>query len=65
MYCDFNPRLFKQFTSKKTKIIPAMADDWEIIPATYVKLGGFSLKSVKLNQEVADIPPSLYPAKPL
>lgn len=56
MYCDFNPRLFKQFTSKKTKIIPAMADDWEIIPATYVKLGGFSLKSVKLNQEVADIP---------
>ena len=55
-YCDFNSRLFKPFTSKKTKIIPSLSDDWEIIPSTYVKLGGFSLKSQKLNQEVADIP---------
>lgn len=54
-YCDFNPRLFKPFTSKKTKIIPGMADDWEMIPDQYVKIGGFSLRSVKLNQEVADI----------
>lgn len=54
-YCDFNPRLFKPFTSKKTKIEPNMSDDWEIIPSQYVTIGGFSLRSKKLNQEVADI----------
>lgn len=54
-YCDFNPRLFKQFTSKHKKITPAMADDWEIIPEKFRSSGGFSLKSEKLNQEVADI----------
>jgi hypothetical protein len=54
-YCDFNPGLFRQFISKKVKIFPAMSDDWVIIPAEYVKDGGFSLKSEKLNQEVADI----------
>lgn len=54
-YCDFNPRLFKPFTSMKTKIIPGMADDWEMVPATYRSNSGFSLKSKKLNQEVADI----------
>lgn len=54
-YCDFNPRLFKPFTSMKTKITPAMADDWEMIPTQFVKLGGFSLKSEKLQQQVADI----------
>lgn len=54
-YCDFNPRLFKEFTSKKKKIAPAMSDDWEIIPESYNTSAGFSLKSKKLNQEVADI----------
>ena len=54
-YCDFNPRLFKEFVSKGTKIKPQMADDWEMIPTAHVKIGGFSLKSTKLNQEVADI----------
>ena len=55
MYCDFNVKLFKPFISMKTKIMPAMADDWEMIPSTYNRLGGFSLKSEKLNQQVADI----------
>ena len=54
-YCDFNPRLFRQFISKKEKIHPAMSDDWVMVPSPYVKLGGFSLKSEKLKQEVADI----------
>ena len=54
-YCDFNPRLFKPFTSMKTKIIPSMANDWEIIPSTYNTKAGFSLYSKKINQQVADI----------
>ena len=54
-YCDFNPRLFKEFTSMKKKIQPAMADDWEIVPESYNTNSGFSLKSKKLNQQVADI----------
>jgi hypothetical protein len=54
-YCDFNPKLFAPFISKKVKINPELADDWEIIPTTYVSTTGFSLKSKKLNQEVADI----------
>jgi hypothetical protein len=39
----------------KTKIVPGMSDDWEIVPSQYVKIGGFSLHSKKLNQSVADI----------
>ena len=54
-YCDFNPRLFKEFTSMKKKIKPAMSDDWEIVPDSYNTNSGFSLKSAKLNQQVADI----------
>lgn len=54
-YCDFNPRLFKKFVSMKKDIIPAMADDWEIVPDSYNTNSGFSLKSKKLNQQVADI----------
>jgi len=55
MYCNFNHELFKQFTSQKVKIKPALSDDWEMIPRQYRSLGGFSLRSKKLNQEVADI----------
>ena len=54
-YCDFNPRLFKEFTSMKKKIKPAMADDWEIVPDGYNTNSGFSMKSKKLNQQIADI----------
>jgi hypothetical protein len=54
-YCDFNPRLFKEFTSMKKKINPNMSDDWEIVPESYNTTSGFSLKSKKLNQQVADI----------
>ena len=54
-YCDFNPKLFAPFISKKVKINPELADDWEIIPTTHVSTTGFSLKSNKINQEVADI----------
>jgi hypothetical protein len=54
-YCDFNPKLFRQFTSMKTKIEPAMSDDWEIIPAKYRSLDGMMLYSKKLEQKVADI----------
>lgn len=54
-YCDFNPRLFKEFTSMKKKIQPAMSDDWEIVPDGYNTNSGFSMKSKKLNQQVADI----------
>jgi len=55
MYCDFNVKLFKPFTSMKTRIYPALASDWEIIPNAYNTSGGFSLKSKALNQQVADI----------
>jgi len=55
MYCDFAPKLFKEFTSMKVKIKPQISDDWKIIPQRYGKIGGFSLKSNKLNQQVADI----------
>lgn len=54
-YCDFNPKKFKEFVSKHKKINPAMADDWEIIPETWRGNDGFSLRSEKLKQEVADI----------
>lgn len=54
-YCDFNPRLFRSFTSMKKKIVPTMADDWEIVPNAYNIREGFSLKSEKANQQVADI----------
>ena len=54
-YCDFNPRLFKEFISMKKKIQPGMSDDWEIVPDSYNTNSGVSLKSVKLNQQVADI----------
>jgi len=55
MYCSYNVKLFKPFVSMKTKIVPAMADDWEIIPDTYRGNDGFKLYSKKLNQTVADI----------
>lgn len=54
-YCDFNPRLFKEFTSMKTKIKPGLANDWVMIPKKYRTTDGFSLRSETLNQEVADI----------
>lgn len=55
MYCSYNVRLFKPFTSMKTKIIPALADDWIIQTGSYNTTGGFILYSKKLNQRVADI----------
>jgi len=55
VYCDFNVKLFKPFTSMKKKIQPALSDDWEMVPDTYNTKGGFSLRSKKLNQQVADI----------
>ena len=54
-YCDFNPKLFREFTSKHIKVKPALSDDWEMIPSKFRSLDGFSLKSKKINQEVADI----------
>lgn len=54
-YCDFNPRLFKEFTSMHKKIKPGMSDDWEIVPVEYNTNSGFMLTSKKLNQTVADI----------
>jgi len=54
-YCDFNIKLFKPFTSMKTKIEPQLSDDWEINPNTYNLNNGFILTSKKLNQSVADI----------
>lgn len=55
MYCDFNVKLFKEFTSMKTKVKPALSDDWEIIPDAHVTNDGFKMRSEKLNQTVADI----------
>ena len=54
-YCDFNPRLFREFTSMKTKIQPAMSDDWVIVPETYRGNDGFKLRSEKLDTQIADI----------
>ena len=39
----------------KTKVIPAMADDWVISTGSYNTDAGFILSSKKLNQKVADI----------
>jgi len=55
-YCDFNHTLFKQFTSHKTKIFPALSDDWELINKAYNTSDGVALKSKNLNQIVYDIP---------
>ena len=55
-YCDFNHTLFKQFTSHKTKIIPALANDWELINKAYNTNDGVALRSKKLDQTVYDIP---------
>jgi len=55
MYCSYNVKLFKPFISMKSKIVPAITDDWEIIPDTYRGNDGFRLYSKKLNQTVADI----------
>jgi len=55
MYCDFNPKLFKEFISIKKKIKPELADDWEIIPYSYNTNSGMMLYSEKLNQKIADI----------
>jgi len=54
-YCDFNPGLFRPFVSMKRDIVPAMADDWVMVPVSYTRVDGFSLKSEKLGQQVADI----------
>lgn len=55
MYCSYNVTLFKPFVSQKTKIKPALASDWEMIPANYRGNSGFKLYSKSLGQEVADI----------
>lgn len=54
-YCDFNPQMFKEFTSMHKKITPTLTDDWEIIPESWRSNDGFSLKSKKLDQQIADI----------
>ena len=55
-YCDFNIKLFDQYTSHKTKINPKVSDDWELINKAYNTNDGVALKSKKLNQIVYDIP---------
>jgi hypothetical protein len=40
MYCSYNVKLFKPFISMKTKIVPALTDDWKIETGTYNKIGG-------------------------
>lgn len=59
-YCDFNPKLFKPFTSKKKKIIPTMSDDWEIINESFRGDDGLGIGSAKLNSEIHDIPVSRF-----
>lgn len=59
-YCDFNLTLFKQFTSGKTKIFPALSDDWELIDKTNIIKDGVALQSKKLDQTVYDIPMRRY-----
>lgn len=54
-YCDLNPKLFEPFTSVKKKIVPALTDDWEIVPESYNRNVGFGLSSEKLDQYVQDI----------
>lgn len=55
-YCDFNHTLFKQYVSHKTKVFPALSDDWELMNTAYNTSDGVALKSKKLNQSVYDIP---------
>jgi len=55
MYCNYNAKLFKRFTSIKKKITPELADDWKIQPKGYNTIGGMMLRSEKLDQTVADI----------
>lgn len=40
----------------KTKIVPALADDWVVVNQSYNTNDGMGIQSNKLNQEVRDIP---------
>jgi len=53
MYCIVNPNLFKPFTSKYKKIVPKFSDDWEIIPKTFNSSTDITIKSTKLDVEIA------------
>jgi hypothetical protein len=54
-YCDSNTKMFNNFTSMKKTIVPAVADDWQLIPEAYNNNAGAILYSKKLNQKVADV----------
>jgi len=53
MYCYINPKLFKEFTSRKKKITPAISDDWEILPESYNSSSDITYYSKKLNQKIS------------
>ena len=53
MYCQINPKLFKEFTSRKKKIIPTLSDDWEILPESYNTKTDITYYSKKLNQKIS------------
>lgn len=54
-YCDFNPKLFRPFTSMKVKVEPSLSDDWEIINEQYNRIGGMGVYSKKLGIIIQDI----------
>jgi len=53
MYCQINPKLFKEFTSRKKKITPALSDDWEILPESYNSNSDITYYSEKLKQKIS------------
>ena len=53
-YCDYNPTLFKEFTSMKTKVKPALSTSWKLSAVSYSKNESCILKNDE-GVSIADI----------
>jgi len=53
-YCDYNPRLFKEFISMKTKIKPTLSSTWTLKAEQYRKLESCTLSNEE-GIKIADI----------
>jgi hypothetical protein len=53
-YCDYNPTLFKEFTSMKTKVKPALSSTWKLSAFSYRKNESCVLSNAE-GIKIADI----------
>lgn len=53
-YCDYNPKLFKEFVSMKTKIKPQLSSTWTLKAEQYRKLESCTLSNEE-GVKIADI----------